>query len=147
MAFIASCMALFFIPISTCSIQKSDVAERHVLTIWKHSTFVNDSLVDSKILYPLALMNGLLILMAIITIFLYKRRQRQMRICGFLMIAVISMLAFAFQKSDSLQTDTTAKPEYHAGMYIILTLILWIFLAYRSIKKDELLVRSADRLR
>ena len=84
---------------------------------------------DSKLLFtmwPLTIVLGLSALLALISIFLYRNRPLQMRVCNF-----TALLLIALQAALSMP---------------VVALVL-NYIAYRRIRADERLVRSADRLR
>ncbi len=84
---------------------------------------------------------------AVATIFLYKDRSRQMRIVR-LNIFISTLTAMAvpitvhYIKADELDVLAFKVPV----VFPVVSTILMV-LAYRGIKKDDNLVRSADRLR
>ena len=80
-------------------------------------------------------LNGLLLF----TIFSYKNRKRQMLACKLLVIGVSAeiILAILLVTSGSIRWN----------FVFPFTSIVFIIMAFRSIKRDEKLVRSADRLR
>ncbi len=92
----------------------------------------------------------LLTLFPLIILFLYKRRSLQLRLSASAMLAYTAMLLLLV---GSINKTLDAIPGEHlAGTYgwgLMLPLIgvIFIFLANRAIRKDEALVRSADRLR
>lgn len=99
--------------------------------------------------HPLALM----VIMAIsavlefVAIFLFRRRALQMRFCNFCMILMvgwyIALVCFAFIMDDGLVGAWRPRPW--ACIPAINAILL--YMAFRAILKDELLVRSLDRLR
>lgn len=116
-------------------------------------SFVNDD-AESRMIpltqMPLLLAGEVLIaLIAFVTIFLYKTRKRQAKIAQFGML--LSLLLFAgvaaMPKMISADHDTTHVILQGIGTWFLLANPVLFFLAARSIKKDEELVRSADRLR
>lgn len=80
-------------------------------------------------------------------IFLFRRRALQMRICVFSIILLLAWYAvyafFAYSISGSLQTGF--RPGFVASIPAVSSILL--YLAFRGIMKDEMLVRSLDRLR
>jgi len=101
---------------------------------------------DNEILMILA---GLGVLIALVAIFVFKNRPLQIRlsylviILGVLLLVVASVLFYnegsiAFEKS---QIDDSL------GLYMPVLGLIFGFLAARFIRKDENIVRSADRLR
>ncbi len=79
---------------------------------------------------------------AFVTIFLYKRRKHQIKHCWLLIILQIIILGFYF-----LFFSSPDRSHYYIGAYLLIVSIILCFLAKRAIKKDDELVRSADRLR
>lgn len=88
-------------------------------------------------------------------IFLFKRRTLQVRIVavGFLMNVVYAFLVFFWavdRYADLLSAGMGGvQPEisWQVGAFAPLVSLVFFFLAQRAIKKDEALVRAADRLR
>jgi hypothetical protein len=93
---------------------------------------------------------ALLALFPIIILFLYKRRSLQMRLSASAMLAYTAMLMLlvgSVNKSlESVKGDHLAN-SYGWGLILPLIGVIFLFLANRAIRKDENLVRSADRLR
>lgn len=99
--------------------------------------------------YPLAVLLTIISLIALITIFLYKKRMLQMRLTMlnvFLVIGAIGMVYFyGFYAFPELQS-AGFEVNYAVAAFPVLEILLLIF-AYRGIKHDENLVRSMDRIR
>ncbi|MFD2585955.1 DUF4293 domain-containing protein [Croceitalea marina] len=85
-------------------------------------------------------------LMAIIAIFLFKKRQNQFVLNRLNMILNLFLLGFFVYRSLNLSGET-AVSEKGIGMLIPVFSIVFLVLANRAIKKDEDLVKSVDRLR
>ena len=99
--------------------------------------------------FPLIILASIILLVAGISIFLYKNRQVQMKL-GKLNILLLSvLLALMFYYSDSIGNTIGAdvKTNYQPAVIFPVVALILVFLANRAIKKDEDLVRSADRLR
>jgi peptidoglycan/LPS O-acetylase OafA/YrhL len=86
--------------------------------------------------------------LALIGIFLFKNRQLQMRLTIFSAIAAIVgiVLAILFFLQNSAGTGTQAINN-GIGAYLTPVGLVFIFLAYRYISKDDQTVKSMDRLR
>ena len=108
-------------------------------------------------LVTLAIVSGVI---GLLCIFLFKNRRLQMRLAtlGFMTtLAYIFLLCFwAVDKyADVLLSHgltrflSEAKPEvsWGVGAFIPMAALVFFFLAQRAIRKDEALVRAADRLR
>jgi hypothetical protein len=100
----------------------------------------------------LSLSQAVICLIAVIGIFLYKNRKRQLMVVntGLLLSLTLFVLCISFPKVFSgayLLTQNQAVPEYGMGVYLMAIIPALFFFAGRRIKKDEELVRAADRLR
>ena len=96
----------------------------------------------------LAAINGLISLLTLISIFLFKNRQRQMLLISFTTLLVAGSIVGIFYLADQMSgTLGIENISYKVGGIIPILQILLLNLARRSIKKDDALVRSADRLR
>lgn len=80
-------------------------------------------------------------------IFLFRRRALQMRLCIFCIILLVgwylALVAFAYIMGDGLVGEY--RPQLWASIPAINAILL--YLTFRAILHDELLVRSLDRLR
>jgi Na+-translocating ferredoxin:NAD+ oxidoreductase RnfA subunit len=96
------------------------------------------------------MMGALTILMSIVALFSFKRRPVQMRLVrlGFLVnLSFIVYLFFAIDKVNAELYKSSMDIFYHAGFYMPVISLAFLFLAQRGIKADEALVKSLDRLR
>ena len=92
----------------------------------------------------------LLTLFPIIILFLYKKRQVQMRLAVSAMMANTAMLLLLVgivNKSIDHITELHVKETYGFGLILPALSIVFLFLANKAIRKDDNLIRSADRLR
>jgi hypothetical protein len=99
--------------------------------------------------FPLIFLAVASFIFSVSTIFLYKRRLLQIRICAFNVLTniVLIMVVFFFY-ATRIKTMTLIEPEYnYAGMVLPLVSLVFLVLANRAIRKDEALIKSADRLR
>jgi hypothetical protein len=98
-------------------------------------------------LWPLSFLIGLVPLLAVTAIFLFKKRAMQMRVTMFVLLLSLGILilgAFYIMMFDR-KMEVTVIWKIKAVFPLISAILAW--LAYRSILKDDLLVRSYDRLR
>lgn len=104
---------------------------------------------SNNLLIPLQILNGIIIVMAIASIFLYKNRKSQMKLVrlGIVLTLVVIALIF-FYYANILAKITSTIPDFNqTGVYLILVALVMFILANRSIMKDDKLVRASDRLR
>lgn len=84
-------------------------------------------------------------LISLFSIFRYKNRQQQV-VAGRLNI-IINFVIFGFLIYYWYQKFSLAPENMQLGIFIPVIVVILISLANRGIMKDELLVRSMDRLR
>ena len=106
--------------------------------------------------WPLVVFTLLAAVIALVSIFLYGNRVRQMRIVavGFLLGVVEVFLIFIWA-IDAYVAGATEPPlqctdvdvTYGVGTWCPIAAVVLMFLAQRAIKKDEAKVKAADRLR
>jgi hypothetical protein len=89
---------------------------------------------------------GLVTLLAIISIFSFKKRQNQFVLNRLTMIFNFILLGFFVYRSLNLSGETMVS-EKGIGMFLPAISIVLLVLANKAIKKDEDLVKSVDRLR
>jgi ABC-type phosphate/phosphonate transport system permease subunit len=105
--------------------------------------------------WPLIALTIVAALIALGSIFLYKNRVRQMRVVavGFLLGVIDIFLVFIWavdsfvDQATQAMAGTDVKTTYGIATWAMIVAIVLMFLAQRSIKKDEEKVRAADRLR
>ena len=99
---------------------------------------------------------GILLVVAtalpLVTIFLFKRRQLQVRLCGAEMVLLIGAIAFIaiyywLASHNALEGLTIDHKQLGWAAPMPIVAIVLVYLASRAIFKDELLVRSLDRIR
>lgn len=98
-------------------------------------------------LWPLSFIIGLIPVLAVAAISLYKKRSLQMRITMFLLLLSLGTIllgAFYVIMFDR-KIDVTVIWRVKSLFPLISAILSW--LAYRAIMKDDLKVRSYDRLR
>ncbi len=90
-----------------------------------------------------------LVVMALATfiIFNFKNRKKQLLYCRILMVFICLLVGLVFWYGEQLKSPGSTAVTYLFGTYLPVIQLILAYLAERSIKKDEDLVRSADRLR
>lgn len=108
--------------------------------------------------WPLLMLTVLTTLISVISIFLYKRRMIQIRLCIFNFIALIGLVGlmayFVYQVKSGFESAAQNTPQALSVATQLsyvdvfpLVAALFTYLALRRIASDEALVRSMDRLR
>jgi hypothetical protein len=88
-------------------------------------------------------------LLPLIAVFLYRRRPLQLKLCWMGVFACIGVIIADYFLSEAMGGDGRpgAQPVYLHASYVPLAQFLFLRLAAHRIRKDEALVRSADRIR
>ena len=108
----------------------------------------NGQVVHTEPFTGLAIVTGIVALLPLIIIFLYKNRTLQITLCYSAMLVLIGYSFWASQTAKNAIGDAYIQlSNYGFGIGLISISILLIVLAQKAIQRDEKLVRSADRLR
>lgn len=112
------------------------------------SALFADSIFNTQDSVALMVFFGIAGALAIIDIFLYNNRQLQIRLGIFAFIAnIIGLILGIFLFFNDMQKISTDNIDDGFGAYLPIIAGVLLLLAIRFIRKDEKLVRSADRLR
>jgi len=138
------------------TVNKNETAGVKEVVIYKNYGAKRYSQEKSKLIistFPVTILICLIGLISFINIFSYTSRYRQIRFCIFNILLLLGLAGliyyyFTFIKKQILISDLTIE-DHTFGISIIFPFISIIltFLAFRSIRRDELLVRSYERLR
>ena len=87
--------------------------------------------------------------LSLITAWMYKSRKKQMTICKIMLLCSLAWVGFFLSGINALRVLSGAGYQFNLYPFtaIVVLVPLLIVLALRGIKKDDELVRSADRLR
>jgi peptidoglycan/LPS O-acetylase OafA/YrhL len=98
--------------------------------------------------WPVFILALVLVLLPLMNIFLYKNRKLQLRISVYAIILAFGLigLIYYYFVIGFRQLD---EPAYALRFPLVVPVIfiVLIYLAFRGIRKDEILVRSLDRIR
>lgn len=102
---------------------------------------------------PLLVLHVIIISITLVTIFLFKNRSLQMRLCVYnilLMIGFAGLTYFYYHSGTKFLEEKVDEGVVRSFTLIaanpLLSIIL-TYLAFRNILKDDVLVKSADRIR
>ena len=91
------------------------------------------------------------IVLSLVVLLMFKKRQLQIKLTQlnlFIQAGFITSIFFIVDGvTATIDSAADAEVVYEAGSFIAIVPILFIYLAVRAIKKDDALVRSADRIR
>jgi hypothetical protein len=91
--------------------------------------------------------NYLSMFTALIALFSYKKRKLQIKLCYLIMLFNLCLFSTVLCLTNQLYEHDFEKATFLFPTYLILVSIIAAFWAGIFIKKDEELVRSADRIR
>ncbi len=114
-----------------------------VVNLWKNSDGTIVTAIDKPLYIVIFLVSAAA---SLGTIFLFKNRQLQ-TVINRLNIILNFILLGVFVYQSLTVSGGEASPEKGIGMLIPIFSIVLLVLANKAIRKDELLVKSADRLR
>ncbi|MCH5243328.1 MAG: DUF4293 domain-containing protein [Lentimicrobiaceae bacterium] len=159
LAMLLVCLLFYFV-LCDFHFPNGEIAEMKMNGFIGPYQYLNNQVVSSS-RFPLLLVlsAGLFILLAV-TLFSYRNRPRQLRLCTIAFFINIILLGFLFLGPDMLSTKLSMALDlgldkqaarkmvhYQWATFFPFASLLCINFAARRIKKDEALVRSAERLR
>ncbi|MCP9612140.1 DUF4293 domain-containing protein [Coprobacter tertius] len=98
--------------------------------------------------WPLAALAALSAILSFLAIFMYKKRTLQMKCCTFVQLLIFAFYIVFFSFWWLIQKDfQIANPTLDAALTMPIVALILCYIARRKIKQDEMLVRSADRIR
>jgi hypothetical protein len=130
-----------FVPLAI--FEKKNVYELFCLNVIDTGT----GQVQEFISFPLLIVMAVIVLITVITIFSYKNRPRQIKFCKLNILMNFVFIVVLFYFADEFEKLSGANAQYTIGAFLPLASVVLLFLTNRSVKKDEELVKSADRLR
>ncbi len=96
---------------------------------------------------PLAILYGVVLIVGLMSIFLFKNRMLQMRLSIINIMLMLGSYGLAYYYIFISFNELAADLHFSfAGTFPIISAIL-TYMAFRGIKKDEKLVKSLDRIR
>jgi hypothetical protein len=88
---------------------------------------------------------GIIAVLHLVTIFLYKKRILQIRILAFTIILMLGLFGLFFYFTYASFEEVKVAFKVAVALPLVCVILDW--LAIRAIGKDEALVRSLDRIR
>jgi hypothetical protein len=110
-----------------------------------------DTLVSSMLSICVGVLVAATALLPLVTIFLYKRRMVQVRLLAaefVLLVGSIGLMAwYVWRVWRDVLTDMSSNFYFSFWPLLIVVALLTNFFAVKGVMRDEILVRSADRIR
>lgn len=137
-------ICLFFIPLITKSVNNTE----YLLYIDGHYPLIKGANTEGIAITPIGAMiiNGIAVLLSLICIFQFRNRVMQKRLIMIDMVLIIATAVLSTLNASLLPGGITGS-SIHIGSSLFVLALLFCMLAIRGIRKDEQLLRSADRLR
>jgi len=97
--------------------------------------------------WVLGVLASVIILITLITIFLFKKREMQMRLTVYNLVLIVALIGLGvfFALTGASDFGGTLKTEYYSVMPLVA--IIFNFLAWRGVRKDYLMLKAVDRIR
>jgi hypothetical protein len=135
---------LFFVPFGEIAAKEGSFYKVDMNGIYLEGTPKPEMIYSSL---PLVILWIVSLILILVTIFLYKNRILQMRISTvniFILLGLGGLILYYIWSSAEILSGV-----FSLSIYLVFPLIasILIYLAIRAIAKDELLVRSIDRIR
>ena len=108
--------------------------------------FWHNDVADQSANAPLFISTILAGLISVVNIFNFRNRKLQIRITSLNIILILG-LSFWLSNLAKQLPGGIEKADIGVGLFLPLLAIIFLYLAIRGIKKDEKLIRSADRIR
>ncbi len=109
------------------------------------------AVVDAVAKVPFAPVIGLIAVILVVIVFLYKNRPRQLLLARTANLLTMAVVVFLFITDNSirayLEQGGRVESTFGVSAGLPLLMIVFILLAEQGIRKDEALVKSMDRLR
>ncbi len=113
-----------------------------------HEFFTAVDIAGTWMAVVLILLFALAAIITVYTTFLYKKRMAQIRFGKYNMFIHAAIVLVSFFFIDSIRGQVNdAGFSYGAGIFFPVISLIFILMANRAIRKDENIVRSADRIR
>ena len=133
---------MFFVPVAELVYETGEILAFN-LTGFYQTEAGSTTLIDSQ--YSIMAFGILICALNLITIFMYKSRLLQIRMCIYNMLFLAGLsgvMLFVLYTVPNIQSVSFSLPS----VFPIISIILH-FLAFRGIRKDELMVQALNRLR
>jgi len=144
---------LFFFPVANF-VPDLESANAHavIFDFYAHNIKYAAESMESNLYAPLAKYTVIAVVLVciltpFISIFMHKNRPRQVQLSRLTVLLNAVLLVAFFLLSDSFAEKSHTLVSYGVGVYVPIIPIACLLLAVRFIRKDDKLVRSADRIR
>jgi len=145
-AFIAISLLFSKLPIASYELNNIGKIYFNVIPSYQ-SPELSQNLFTNISTLPIIINIAILLLLIVFTILMYKNRPLQIKINMFAFLLNIVLIVVLFFTADSMQKQLNSEAAYKFGIALPLISLVFLILSAKAIKKDEKLVKAADRLR
>lgn len=141
--------ALILIPVYSKVLAKLQISEDLFVNFY-HNRMVgsNTEIYDKISTWPVTVLLTLIIVITLTALFQFKNRIRQIRLCVFNIILQFGLIGLIyFYTKYTLHKSGGIQSVFMWPVLLPFITIVLTYLAIKKIQRDELLVRSADRIR
>lgn len=135
---------MFLVPIAEYLTSDDQVYEQSALSITGYNETAEPISVDP---FPVGVLTGMIALIFLTSIFLYKKRKLQMRLVIFNMVLIVALLGLVFFYSSMIKSELDAKITYGLVNISPMVALVLAYISFHRIRLDEALVKSYDRIR
>lgn len=147
LAFIASVLLFTRLPIAIFQLPEAGVSvPLNLISSYQNPETSQDTFTNINVI-PLIILAAMVALLSIVPVFLYKNRPLQLRLTMFGFLTNVILIIVMFFTADEMQNLLKTQAKYKFGAILPIISLILIILASKAIRKDERLVKSADRLR
>lgn len=145
---LAFCGIIFFIPLSL-ALPDTDAGNVYKLDAFGISYSQDQQTILAENTIALTAALAVASLLILIIIFMFKNRSLQIKLGRMTTVLLLVFVVLIFYYTDYMVglNEVETKSVYVTGTYFPFIIIMLLLLAVRAIKKDDALVKSADRLR
>ncbi len=97
--------------------------------------------------WPLAILIVLTTALSLISIFMYKKRLLQLRVCSINTVLLAGLTGLILYTAHSMTNAINGTLSYTLPAFLPLLGIVLTILAIKAIGRDEMLIKSVDRIR
>jgi glucan phosphoethanolaminetransferase (alkaline phosphatase superfamily) len=131
-------------------VEPENKTTEYLLNLFYFNKLENGVLIESKLQIGLILISSIIMGLSIFILMGYKNRVKQMKFTLLNLLAIVALVLAFFTKAymyvPEFSSEKLMLPSM-VGMTLLIFLIYLNIRVYNLIKKDEELVKSADRLR
>ena len=147
---IVSCTLMFVTDFCTIAVGDDAVTFNVMGINYNNTSFMVSTFIPKVVLVLSVMVIGI----AVICLIKFKKRMMQIKLCRINMLLILGLILAIFYGGDIIQNsissqDPNAAIEYQVNLGTLFPLLCIVFnlLASKAIKKDEAMVRSANRIR